>query len=237
MSTERPHLLLVHGAWVGAWEFAAIVPLLRERGWRVDTVELPSTGSTASAADDAAVVTAAIERVAGPVVLIGHSYGGIPITLAGAHPSVERLVYVAAFALDAGESLLSSLGGELPEFWSVEDGSVSLGPDRQARVDMVAADLPPGAPLEAAEQLADLFRPQSLRSFTSVLSTAAWHSTPSAYLLTENDALVPPPFQEMLAVRAGAEIVRLPTGHAPFQENPSGFADALEGVLAETAVR
>lgn len=230
--SPRPRILLVHGAWVGAWEFAAVVPLLTGRGWQIDTVELPSTGSRASMHEDAAAVTAAIEATPGPVVLLGHSYGGIPVTQAGGHPSVVGIVYVAAFALDAGESLRGSLGGTLPEFWHVEDRQVFLGPDREARIAMVSADFPPGTPKEAAEQLADMFRPQSLDSFEDALTEVAWRTKPSAYVLTENDALVPPAFQQTLAARTGGQVVRLPTGHAPFQEDPPGFASMLEDIAA-----
>ncbi len=230
--TDRPRILFVHGAWVGAWEFADAVALLREQGWEVDALDLPSTGSIAGLDADAAAVTAALDAMPGPVILVGHSYGGVPITQEGDHPAVQHLVYVAAFVLDAGESVQSSLGGELPELWHVEDGQVSLGRDRAARIAMVSSDFPPGTPAEAAEQLADLFRPQSLVSLQGEVSSVAWKRKPAAYLLTENDVLVPPPFQELLATRAGAEIVRVPTGHAPFQEDPEGFIAVIEAIAA-----
>ena len=102
VSSTRPRLILVHGAWVGPWEFAPIVPILEADGWEVDAITLPSVGSTEGLSADAAAVTAAIERAGGPVVLVAHSYGGIPVTQAGGHPSVERIVYVTAFAADAG---------------------------------------------------------------------------------------------------------------------------------------
>ncbi|MFB7845153.1 alpha/beta hydrolase [Microbacterium sp. NPDC056052] len=220
--TDRPRILLVHGAWVGAWEFADAVALLRERGWEVEALELPSTGSTAGLDADAAAVTAALDAMTRSVILVGHSYGGVPITQAGHHPAVQHLVYVAAFAL----------GGALPELWHVDGGQVSLGPDRAARIAMVSADFPPGTPREAAEQLADLFRPQSLASLQDEVGSVAWRHKPATYILTEKDVLVPPPFQELLATRAGAEIVRVPTGHAPFQEDPAGFVAVIEAVAA-----
>ena len=92
--------------------------------------------------------------------------------------------------------------------------------------------MPPGVPREASEQLADLFRPQSLASFGDEVSRVAWRVKPATYILTENDGVVSPAFQESLAVRSGAEIVRIPHGHAPFQEDPAGFADLLERVAA-----
>lgn len=235
-ASTRPRIILVHGAWVGPWEFQPIIDILSADGWDIDAIDLPATGSTEGLLADAAAVTAAIERADGPVVLVGHSYGGVPISQAGDHPSVERLVYVAAFMLDAQESVLSSLGGAMPEVWGIANDQVTLGRSREERVDMIAADMPPGVPREASEQLADMFRPQSLSSFTEQLTQAAWHSRPSTYILTENDAIVPPPFQEMLATRSGAELIRIPHGHAPFQEDPAAFASLIARVATPSSV-
>lgn len=233
---NRPRIILVHGAWVGPWEFAPLVEILLERGWEVDALDLPSTGTTGSMFQDAAAISAAIDRAGGPVVLVAHSYGGVPVTQAGDHPAVERIVYVAAFALDAGESVIASVGGSLPEAWGIADGQVTMGRSRDERVDLISADMPPGVPREASEQLADLFRPQSLPSFSDAVSEVAWRVKPTTYILTENDGVVSPAFQESLAVRSGAEIIRIPHGHAPFQEDPAGFADLLEGVAAFSRV-
>jgi hypothetical protein len=87
---EKPRLLLAHGAWVGPWEFDPLVAVLRERGWEVDAVSLPSTGSTTGIAEDAAAVTAAIESSELPVIVVGHSDGGIPLTEASTHERVRR---------------------------------------------------------------------------------------------------------------------------------------------------
>ncbi len=231
--SPRPRLILVHGAWVGPWEFGPLLAILRERGWSVNAVALPSTASQRGIDDDAAAVTAAIDAEPGPVVLVGHSYGGVPITLAGDHPRVEQLVYVCAFALDVGESLQGSMGGELPEWWGIQDGQVTMGRSREERVAMIASDLPPEA-APAAEGLADLFLPQSYRSLTEPVTKAAWHVRPTTYVIGEKDGVVPPEFQEHLAARTGGVTVRLPSGHTPFQEDPIGFADLLERVALGT---
>jgi len=228
-ANNKPRLVLVHGAWVGPWEFDPLVAVLRERGWTVDAVALPSVGSAGGIAGDAAVVTAAIESSPEPVVLVGHSYGGIPVTVAGDHPNVERIVYVAAFALDEGESASGSMGGGLPEWWGIEDGMVTMGRSRDERVAMIAADLPPEA-APVAEQLADLFRPHSLRTLTEPVTQVAWRNKPSTYVLTERDGVLPPDFQRSLAVRVTEDIIPIPHGHAPFQEDPAGFADLLERI-------
>ena len=231
----RPRLILVHGAWVGPWEFDALVGELRERGWQVDTPGLPSVGSTVGIAEDAAAVTAALDASPLPAVLIGHSYGGIPITEAGDHPLVERLVYVTAFALDEGESAASSMGGSLPEWWGITHGQVTMGRSREERVAMIAADLPPEA-APVAEQLADLFRPHSHRALTEPVTRVAWRQKPVTYIVTENDAVLPPAFQQSLAARITGDIVRIPHGHAPFNENPVGFADLIELVAVGAPV-
>lgn len=235
-ASAKPRIILIHGAWVGSWEFEPILPILRDGGWDVETVELASTATTQGLSDDAAVVTAALDRAEGPVLLVGHSFGGLAITQAGDHPAVERLVYVAAFALDEGESVLSALGGEEPDFWGDDPDLVTLGRTREERVAMIAADLPPHVPPVVAEQLADLFRPQSRRSLTEPLTQVGWRSKPVTYILTENDKLIPPPFQEFMAARAGAEVVRVPHGHNPFQADPAGFAALLARIATPAGV-
>lgn len=232
---SKPRLLLVHGAWVGPWEFDPLVTVLRERGWPVDAVALPSLGSIGGVAEDAAAVTAAIEASAEPVVLVAHSYGGIPVTEAGLHDKVERIVYVTSFALDEGESAAGSMGGELPEWWGIADGQVSMGRSREERVAMIASDLPPEA-APAAEQLADLFRPHSLRALTEPVTRVAWREKPTTYIVTEHDKVLPTAFQESLAARSTTDIVRIPAGHAPFQEDPVGFADLLARIALTVSV-
>jgi pimeloyl-ACP methyl ester carboxylesterase len=235
-ASAKPRIVLVHGAWVGPWEFEPILPILRKGGWDVETIDLASTGSTDGLDEDAAVITAALDRAEGPVVLVGHSFGGVPVTLAGDHPAVERLVYVAAFALDEGESVLGAMGGEEPAFWGSDGDMVTMGHTREERVAMIASDLPPTVPSVVAEQIADLFRPQSRRSLTESLSRAAWRSKPATYILTENDKILPPPVQEMLAARSGADVVRIPHGHNPFAEDPVAFAALLAGIATLTSV-
>lgn len=228
---SRPTVILVHGAWVGPWEFEPFASMLPDRGIDVVVVALPSTGSTSGLADDAAAVVAAVENTEGPVILVGHSYGGVPVTQAGIHPRVTRVVYVCAFALDAGESVQSTFGGELPQDWATADGQVSLGADREARADIIAADLPPGAPRETALLLADMFLPQSVAALTDRVTEVAWREKPSTYIIGTRDALVPTELQEALADRTGGEIIRVPHGHAPFQEDPTAFADLIARVV------
>lgn len=236
MTPSPPRILLVHGAWAGPWVFDRLAAQLEERGFAVDTVALPSIGSTADLYADAAAITAKLDAAEGPVALIAHSYGGIPTTQAGDHPAVERIVYVAAFALDEGETLQQAVGGGIPDFWGIEDGMVSMGRTRNERIAMIAADLPPGVPTALAEQLADTFRPQSLTAFTSPVTRVAWRAKPTTYVLTERDELVPPAFQEHLVARSGAQVVRVDTGHTPFEDDPAWFAGVLADIVTPAEV-
>lgn len=227
----RPTVVLVHGAWVGPWEFEPVLTTLPALGIQVELVSLPSTGSTASLTDDADAIRAVIDRVGGPVVLVGHSYGGVPMTQAGVHPHVVRVVYVCAFVVDAGQSLQDAIGG-FPSDWPVENGQISLGADREARADLIFADLPPGTPRDVAVMLADMFVPQSLAALTDKVTEVAWREKPSTYILGTRDAVVVPELQEHFARLTGGDVVRVPHGHLPFQEDPEGFAQLIERILA-----
>ncbi|MDF2989996.1 MAG: putative hydrolase or acyltransferase [Microbacterium sp.] len=236
MTPSPPLILLVHGAWAGPWVFDRLAEELRRRGFPVETVALPSVGGTADMYADAAAITAALDAAEGPVTLVAHSYGGIPTTQAGDHPAVEQVVYIAAFALDEGETLQQAVGGGIPEFWGIADGMVSMGRSRQERIAMIAADLPAGAPDALAAGLADLFRPQSLSAYTSPVTRVAWRTKPTTYVLTERDALVPTAFQEHLVSRSGAAVVRVDTGHTPFEDDPVWFAGVLADMITPAEV-
>lgn len=236
MTPSPPRILLVHGAWAGPWVFDRLAAELSARGFAVDTVALPSIGSAADLYADAAAITAKLDAADGPVTLIAHSYGGIPTTQAGDHPSVERIVYVAAFALDEGETLQQAVGGGIPDFWGIADGMVSMGRSREERIAMIAADLPAGIPDTIAAELADTFRPQSLTAFTSPVTRVAWRAKPTTYVLTERDELVPPAFQEHLVARSGAQVVRVDTGHTPFEDDPVWFAGVLADIVTPAEV-
>src|SRR4051812_9377628 len=121
-STSSPVIVLVHGAWHGSWSWAKVVPLLERQGLAVRTVDLPSTGPDVDALgsldDDVTALTAVLDELAGPKILVGHSYGGLPITEAGAgRDDIAHLVYVCAFMLDLGQSLLDAAGGEPTAPW------------------------------------------------------------------------------------------------------------------------
>jgi pimeloyl-ACP methyl ester carboxylesterase len=123
-----PTVVLVHGAWHGGWCWSDVVPLLDKAGLAAVTVDLPSSGGTGGLTEDAALVRATVESQDGPTVVVGHSYGGIVITEATAGlTSVQHLVYVCAFMIDAGASLVSTLAGDLPPWITVDEAPASPG--------------------------------------------------------------------------------------------------------------
>ncbi len=211
-----PTVLLVHGAWHGGWAWDPVVDRLEALGIPVRTVDLPSSGDDVEAlgdlAADVTAIEAAMAAVEGPVVLVGHSYGGIPITAVD-DDRVRHLVYVAAFMLDEGDSLFGSLGGEAPDWIEVVGDGAATRANRPR--DIFYADVDD----EVAEICAGRLTLQSLSSFTDELGHAAWKDVPSTYLLAEHDRAIPPPAQEAMSARAST-VVRLPTSHSPFLSQP-----------------
>lgn len=188
------------------------------------TVELPSSGQGGDLAADAAVVRAAIESSDEPAILVGHSYGGVVITEAAAGlPQVRHLVYLAAFLLDAGESLLGVIGGPPPWFVPSADGSTVLPDDPRT---VFYLDVEPGVAAAAATQL----QPQSLAAFNAPLSQAAWHTIPSTYIACTQDQAIPYPAQQAMSGRAGS-VHTLQASHSPFLSQP----EVVAGLIAEAA--
>lgn len=233
--SDRPAIVLVHGGWLGSWYWRPVRELLEGRGWWVEAVDLPTVHSPEKSVlglrADADTVEAAIRGMGGPVVVVGHSYGGVPVTQAATSSVVKHIVYVAAFALDEGESVLGALGGEAPEWWIVDGRLVTPAP--------VAP--PPGAPpLEgpAAAMVAELnarTTSQSLSAYTDTLTQAAWRDHGTTYVVTTADELIPLPVQEMLAARAGASVERIASGHFPMLSHPGEIANLIERAAEHAA--
>jgi pimeloyl-ACP methyl ester carboxylesterase len=162
--------------------------------------------------DDAAVIRRSIKRIGGPVVVVAHSYGGAAVSEGAAHMSdVRHLVYIAAFPLEIGESVLDLTNGRVPEWWVIDGETVTPGKPHE----MLYGDVPP---VEARKAITKL-RPMSIVSFLQPVTAAAWHTAPSTYIVCQRDRAVPVPLQEVLAARA-THVRRLPTGHSPFLAAP-----------------
>ena len=224
----RPTLLLVHGAWHGSWFWE---PLISELGeFDVRTVDLPScTGGPdelGGLEDDAATVRAAIAAIDGPVVVVAHSYGGLPVSegVSGSDGGqVTHLVYLCAFMLDAGESLLAAAGGTPPPWWEVHERHiVARTPEA-----VFYNDLDPATAASAAARLGLLSRAAT----ETPLTRAAWHDIPSTYVVCDRDAAIPSFAQEAMAQRAGT-VVHLDAGHSAAMSQPQEVASVVRGAAS-----
>lgn len=228
MTETRPTFLFVHGAWHGADCWRGLRDVLEERGWRTEAIDLPTVHREPQIdygmLDDAGAVRDAIDRIDGDVVVVAHSYGGVPTSQSATGPTVRRIVYIAAFALDEGESLLGAVGGVPPVWWNVGEEVVTPGIPELPPADVFYAD----GPADAVARTVAAIRPQSIRAFQDALTTAAWRTKPSTYVICEQDEAIPAAVQAELAARAGSEVRRMPTSHTPFLGFPEAVADLLE---------
>ena len=230
--SEDPTLLLVHGAWADGSMWEPLLAPLRERGVRVEVIEhLPSAGNDVDRLGDlhadAEHVRARLAEIAGPVVLCGHSYGGIVIGEVADHPAIAHSVYLAALWTSAGQSFLDLLGGELAD-WMVDrgDGSVGVVDDAERLHQLFFADLDADRAALAIEQLVL----QSKSSFLTP-SAAPARSHPTTYVLCTEDQALPLEAQEAFSAAAD-HTVRLQSPHCPQQTDPDALADVLAGVVA-----
>jgi pimeloyl-ACP methyl ester carboxylesterase len=156
-----------------------------------------------------------VGRIDGPVVVVAHSYGGVAVSEGAAHSSnVQHIVYLAAFQLDCGVSVVDACGG-LPEWWNVHGDTVT--PDRPREI--FYGDLSE----EDADRAIGQLKPESLAAFTEMQSAAAWRNVPSTYVLCEQDRAIPLAAQEQMSARA-TNTHRLATSHSPFLSKPADVA-------------
>jgi pimeloyl-ACP methyl ester carboxylesterase len=216
-------VVLVHGAWHGPWCWDALIPELEARGLAVSTVDLPSSGPDVTALGDldadVAAVNAVLDSVDGPKILLGHSYGGVPITQAAAgRTDVGHLVYVCAFMLDEGQSLYDAAGGEPVPWWRLSDDGTWMLPDGPEQV--FYNDCTP----EVAAASAARIQPQSLSACRQRLTAAAWETIPSTYIVADLDAGLPRVVQEGMAAGKAKRVVHVEAGHSPFLSRPAELA-------------
>jgi len=222
-----PSIVLVHGGFVDGSGWRGVYDALTGDGHAVRVVQNP----TKSLADDAAVTRDVLDDVDGPVVLVGHSYGGAVITEAGNHDKVAALVYVTAFAPDQGESVNSLLAtfpadGPQPPILPPVNGSLFL--DRSRFADSFAADVSP----QEAAFMADAQVPWGLEALGGVVTKAAWRARPSWYLHVTEDRMIPPAAQTSMASRIGATVVETPGSHAIYVSRPRVVADLIARAVA-----
>ena len=233
MSSISPALVLVPGAWHSASDWDGVISHLP--GVEARAVSLPSHGAAASGLgdmyDDASAIRAAIDAIGGPVVVVSHSYGGVPSTEAAAGlDAVKGLIYVAAFQLDVGETLLSSVGGVIPDWWDIHEEEGYL--DALHPEDIFWGDLTPQATKKAVAQAGHL----GLKTVRQPLTRAAWRSVPSTYAITEKDNAFPLPAEEAMAKRA-QRVRRINSCHSPFLSQPENMAALIRQELSAFAGR
>jgi len=217
------NIVLVHGGFVDGSGWAGVYQNLKSKGYNVVIVQNP----TKSLADDVATTKAAIDSVAGEVVLVGHSYGGVVITEAGNHPKVSRLVYITAFAPDKGESVSSLIanpppGAPVPPILPSQNGYLFL--DREKFAASFAADVEPGM----AAFMADSQVPWGVEALAGAPTEAAWKSKASYYLVASEDKMIPPPAQRMMAGRAKATVKEVAGSHAVYVSKPAAVAEFIQ---------
>jgi pimeloyl-ACP methyl ester carboxylesterase len=225
--SEKPTIVLVHGFWGGAAHWAKVIPTLVRKGYDVHAVDNPLT----SLADDAERTRKMIAAQKGPVLLVGHSYGGAVITEAGNHDNVVGLVYIAAFAPDAGESA-GALAAREP---SVSAANLSVDDDQYLWIkqdkfhESFCQDLTPEEGLVmGVTQKAPL-----LGTFSNNVTVPAWKSKPSWYQISSEDRMLPSEIQHWMSSRMSArKIITLSSSHASLASNPNEVA----GLIDEAAI-
>ena len=229
-AAPKPTIVLVHAAWDRAESWADVAGRLRADGYPVVVPDNPLR----SLAGDAAALRHALDQIAGPIVLVGHSYGGAVATDAAiGDPQVRALVYIAAFAPDTGESILQlgahDLGSLIPvSLLSVPFlGPNGLGVDLYINPLLYPTVLAADVPLATAQAMADNQHPLTLQAFTDPSGPPAWRSIPSWYMIARQDRAIPPAAQRFMAQRAGSHQIEIDSSHAAPVSHPREVADLI----------
>ncbi len=221
MASSGINIVLVHGAWSDGSGWAKVIPILQAEGHNVVAVQ----NQLANLAGDAANTRAVIETMQGPTVVAGHSYGGAVITSAAQGASnVKGLVFIAAFAPDDGEALGGFPPGAGAKFIRPGPGGL-LYVDRSHFASCFAGDLP----LAEAQVLASVQRPVGGAIFADKMGAPAWRTIKSWYQVSEDDQMIPPDTERMMASRAKATTVSLKSSHASLISHPKEVAELIIG--------
>jgi pimeloyl-ACP methyl ester carboxylesterase len=234
MNTESAprNVVLVHGGFVDGSGWQAVYDLLKKDGYNVAVVQNP----TLSLEGDAAATRQVIDDQDGPVVLVGHSYGGAVITEAGTDENVAALVYIAAFAPDQGESVNTLIanpppGAPVPPILPPKDGFLFL--DREKFHASFAGDVP----TEQAAFMADSQVPWGVDALGGTITEAAWRTKPSWYLVATNDRMIPPPAQRAMSERAGSTVTEVAGSHAIYVSQPAAVSALITQAASAAAAR
>lgn len=222
MTSIALSILLIHGGFVDGSGWEDVYQILKKDGYNVSIVQNPTTSLT----DDVAVTKRLINESQTPVLLVGHSYGGVVVTEAGNDPKVKGLVYIAAFAPDKGESVETLIknpvpGAPVPPILPPKDGFLLL--DQAKFAASFAGDIAPKkAAFMAASQV-----PWGLAALTGAVTEASWKNKPSWYLVAKDDKMIPPAAQRAMSLRAGSTVVEVPGSHSVYMSQAKSTADII----------
>jgi len=222
-SAASSAVVLVHGGFVDGSGWEDVYKILKQDGYNVSIVQNP----TLSLADDVAATKRVLGAQSGPVILVGHSYGGVVITEAGNDPKVTGLVYIAAFAPDKGESVAALIkdpqpGAPVPPILPPQDGYLSL--DKAKFAAAFAADVG----RDKAEFMANSQVPWGVEALAGTITNPAWKTKPSWYLIATEDKMIPPAAQQAMSKRAGSTVVEVKGSHAIYVSKPRAVAALIE---------
>ncbi|HET6842309.1 MAG TPA: alpha/beta hydrolase [Candidatus Angelobacter sp.] len=225
------NIILVHGGFVDGAGWEGVYKILKNAGYTVAIVQNP----TITLRDDVAFTKQMIANQNGPVILVGHSYGGVVITEAGNDPNVAGLVYVAAFAPDKGESVSSLIanpppGAAVPPIMPPQNGYLFL--DKAKFPASFAGDVAP----DTAAFMADSQVPWGVEALNGTISEPAWKTKASWYLVTTEDKMIPPDAQRAMSKRAGSTVVEVKGSHAVYVSQPQAVAALIEKAAQGAAV-
>jgi pimeloyl-ACP methyl ester carboxylesterase len=220
---KAKNVVLVHGGFVDGSGWEGVYKILRKDGYTVSIVQNP----TISLADDVATTKRIVATQNGPVILVGHSYGGVVITEAGNDPKVAGLVYITAFAPDKGESVSTLIknppsGAPVPPILPPQDGYLFL--DKAKFPASFAGDVDH----ERAAFMADSQVPWGVDALSGTISEPAWKTKPSWYMVATDDKMIPPPAQRLMSKRAGSTVVEVAGSHAIYVSQPNAVAALIE---------
>jgi len=223
MTQSTKNVVLVHGGFVDGSGWESVYSLLKKDGYNVAIVQNP----TISLAGDVAATKLVINEQDGPVILVGHSYGGAVITEAGTDPKVVGLVYITAFAPDKGESVNSLIkdpppDAPVPPILPPKDGYLFLDKTK------FAASFAGDVEAEKASFMADSQVPWGVQALAGEIAEPAWKSKPSWYLLVTEDKMIPPPAQRFMSGRAGSTVVEVAGSHAIYVSQPDAVAALIK---------
>lgn len=224
--TMIQNIVLVHGAFADGSCYAEVIRHLQAAGLNAVAVQNPLT----SLAADAQSIQRTLGRLSGKTLLVGHSWGGVPVSHAGGHENVAALLYLSAIVPGSGESAADALNRQNAPMEGLtpdKHGEIILPPEAFAQV------MANGLPAEQSRLLAAVQTPMTASAFADKIGTAAWHNKPSYYLLTENDNALPFAVQQRFATQIGAKTRQIQSGHLSMLAEPQAVAEWIKEIVAE----